>query len=649
MTIDRGHLDFLRTKAVDIGKLAVRMTTLAGSGHPSSALSLTHVVTTLMYDLMRFDPRDPWNPRADRLVLSEGHAVPIVYAAYADLGGVYGTSPEDARVLKPGDTDTLRQVGSLLDGHPNPAIGFPFFDAATGSLGQGLSCAAGLAAAARLDGLDKTIYVICGDGEVREGQIWEAVDFIADHRLDRVRLVINCNGEGQADLVSPAQSGERLARKLEAFGWRAVVVDGHDVAAVREALSTPAKDGQPVGVVARTVKGWGTKVLVGKGNHGKPLAAPQLETALAQLDEHKAGLAPAGGARTVAPQAAPRRAPRVGKLPPADFEKLLAGDGALAAFQKTRALSTRRAYGLALRELGAVSEDVVALDADVSNSTFSEYFKHRFPERFFECKIAEQNMVSAAGGLAAAGKVPFASSFGKFLSRAFDQIEMCAISGHNLKLVGSHSGVSLGADGPSQMAVTDVPFFRSFPGDAAKAGARTTTVLNPADACCAYALVEWMARSRGLVYLRTMRSDLPLLYGPSDTFDVPGARLVAPGKDLLIAATGYMVHHARALLPRLAEAGISAALLDCYTLPLPAELVLEHARASGGKVLALEDNYRALGSALAELAAEHGGIRVRSMAVERHAKSAQTAEQVFEYVGLGPDQILAEAKRLAGK
>ena len=649
MANDRPTLDALRSKAIDIGKLSVRMTTMAGSGHPSSALSLAHVVTALMFERMRFDPRDPWNAHADRLVLSEGHAVPIVYAAYAELGGVYGT-PEAPRTLTPAELDTLRQVGSLLDGHPNPAIGFPFFDAATGSLGQGLSCAAGLAAAARLDGSDKWIYCVCGDGESREGQIWEAADFIADHGLDHVRAVFNCNGEGQADLVSAAQSSERLAQKLIAFGWRTLVVDGHDLAAVRLALAEPpGGDRKPVAIVARTVKGWGSKLLQGKGNHGKPLGKAQLDEAMAQLDANRAGLEPGPLPGPARPAAGRRAAARVGALPAADFGKLLEGDGALGGFQKTSTLSTRRAYGLAIRELGAVSPDVVVLDADVSNSTFSEYFKHRHPERFFECKIAEQNMISAAGGLSAGGKIAFASTFGKFLSRAFDQIEMCAISGHPLKLVGSHSGISLGADGPSQMSVTDIPFFRSFPGDAKRAGRRNTTVLNPACATAAYKLTEWMARHDGLVYLRTMRSDLPLLYGAAEQFPVPGAKVLVHGKDLVIAATGHMVHTARAMLPRLREAGLEVGLVDCYTFPIAAEVVLAEARASGGRVITFEDNYRALGSAVAEAAAVDGGVRVRALAVEQHAKSAPSADEVFAYVGLTYDALLGAARELTGR
>ncbi len=647
MANDRATLDALRSKAIDIGKLSVRMTTMAGSGHPSSALSLGHIVSALMFERMRFDPKDPWNAHADRLVLSEGHAVPIVYAAYAELGGVYGTA-EAPRTLTTAELDTLRQVGSLLDGHPNPAIGFPFFDAATGSLGQGLSCAAGLAAAARLDGSDKWIYCLCGDGESREGQIWEAADFIADHNLVRVRAVFNCNGEGQADLVSVAQSADRLAQKLVAFGWRAILIDGHDMAAIRLALEEPAGD-KPVAIVARTVKGWGSKLLQGKGNHGKPVGRAQLDEVLAQLDANRAGLEPGALPGPGKPAAGRRAAPRVGGLPAADFAKLLEGDGALGAFQKTGTLSTRRAYGIAIRELGASSPDVVVLDADVSNSTFSEYFKHKHGERFFECKIAEQNMISAAGGFAAAGKVAFASTFGKFLSRAFDQIEMCAISGHPLKIVGSHSGISLGADGPSQMSVTDIPFFRSFPGDAKKAGRRNTTVLNPACATAAYKLTEWMAKHDGMVYLRTMRSDLPLLYGASELFPVPGAKVLAHGKDLVIAATGHMVHTAKAMLPKLREAGIEAGLVDCYTFPIAADVVLAEARAAGNRVITFEDNYRALGSAVAEAAAVDGGVRVRALAVEKHAKSAPSADEVFAYVGLTYDAVLAAARELTGK
>ncbi|UCG34339.1 MAG: hypothetical protein JSU68_06810, partial [Phycisphaerales bacterium] len=268
--------EFVLCKAVELAGHVVRMTTKAGSGHPSSGLSLAHIVTSLMYRHMRWDPADPWDERSDRLVLSAGHAVPIIYAAYADMGGKVGRNPDSARTLTIRDLDSLRELDSELDGHPNPAEGFPFFDAATGSLGQGLSVAAGLAAAARLRNIDKRIFVIIGDGEAREGQVWEAADFVVDHKLTNVCAIFNCNGEGQADDVSPQQSTESLAAKLAAFGWDAAPVDGHDPTALEPLLARAGTGSKPLAVVAQTIKGWGVPALQAGNWHGKPLPKDQL-------------------------------------------------------------------------------------------------------------------------------------------------------------------------------------------------------------------------------------------------------------------------------------------------------------------------------------------------------------------------------------
>ncbi len=642
----------LAAKAARLGSYAIRMTTLAGSGHPSSGLSLTHIATTLLYDQMRWDPKDPWHPNADRLVLSEGHAVPIVYAALADLGAAYGKSSQDAKTLSVADLDKLRTKDSILDGHPNPMLGFPFFDAATGSLGQGLSVAAGLAGAARLDNIPKNIYVLIGDGESREGQVWEAMDFVVDHKLENVHALFNCNGQGQTGAVSDQQTAEMLAKKAAAFGWLTLIVDGHDIPSLQKALDQKGAPGQPVALICKTVKGWGTKALQAKGNHGKPLTKAEMDQGMADLlaEEKKTGQD--GGASLAPEKPASRAAKQVfvmkSSLPEPDFEKLLEGDSFLESFKSKKKLGTRRAYGIALRELVKLHPQVVALDGDVSNSTFSETVKKVAPERFFECRIAEQNMVSAAGGFAASGKVPFASTFSKFFSRAMDQIELCFISGHNIKMAGSHAGISIGADGPSQMSVTDMAFFRSFPNDPKVSLPRQTmTVLNPADAVCAYKLVEWMAKHEGLVFLRTMRADLALLYKKEENFEVPGAKLLAEGKDLLICATGYMVHNALGLASKLAEKEIKAGVMDCYSLPAPNSLILDAAKKHNGRILTLEDNYKGgLGSELSEAVAFNGQAKVLSLCVQKVAKSAQTAEEVFDYAGLTQEAMVQAAQSL---
>lgn len=653
----------VHAKSAELGKLVLRMTTAAGSGHPSSALSIMHIVVTLMYKQMRWSPADPWNPNADRLVLSEGHAVPAVYAAYADLHGVVGHGPEDARPLTISDVDSLREAGSVLDGHPNPAEGFPFFDSATGSLGQGLSAAAGLGLAARLRKSERRVYCIIGDGESREGQIWEAIDFIADHHLHNVIAIFNCNGQGQADNVSPQQTADVLAAKLTAFGWDVQRVDGHDADMLLAAYARAERATRPVAIVAQTEKGWGVQGLRAKSNHGKPIAKADLEPAMAALDATAARLA--HGARfdwtptppTVrASAAAPARNVHRGTtgavaIPP--YEAALTGAHVQPAGGK---LSTRRAYGVALLALGRTDDRVVALDADVSNSTFAEMFAHHFPQRFFECKIAEQNMISAAVGLAAAGYVPFVSSFAKFLSRGFDQIEMAAITRANIKIVGSHAGISLAADGPSQMSLPDMAFFRSLgsvPAKQSKSQGQSSvrdsacTILQPADAYASFALTHVAAHHEGMVFLRTHRPDVPLLYGPDTVFDIGGCNVLASGSAVVIVSAGFMLHVCREVAAQLAGRGVNCSLIDAYALPFVPDKILAEGERCKKRYLCVEDNYcGGIGSALAEAVASHGGGKVMTMTCRRIPKSGRTPGDLLNMTGLSVEEIAAQAERM---
>lgn len=648
-----GLRELVHDRAIEISKLSVRMTTVAGSGHPSTALSLAHIVTLLMYKHMRYDPKNPWDAASDRLVLSEGHAVPVIYAAYADLGGVVGYG-DDQRELVGSDVDTLRELTSVLDGHPNPAEGFPFFDAATGSLGQGLSVGAGLALAARVAGIDKMIYVICGDGESREGQIAEGADFIVDYKLTNVCAIINCNGQGQADYVSAQQSQSVLAAKFAAYGWAVDCVDGHDVEALDAALAKAGKTDtdKPYIILAKTIKGWGVQDLQGHSNHGKPLKKEQLNKAMAELDGMRSTLkVPArvsddAFGPEVAPEATAKLSGPKGKLSAPDFEKLLAGDAFLTNYRSSKKLATRRAYGLGLRELAKLDDRVVALDGDVSNSTFANCLAQEFPDRFFECKIAEQNMVSVAAGFAASGFVPFVSTFGKFLIRACDQIEMALISRANIKFVGSHIGVTLAADGPSQMGLVDVAFFRAL-GGPIEDGEPAMVVFNPSDAVSTYKIVQLAADRRGMCYIRTMRPETAMLYPVSEQFEVGGSKVLAEGSDLLIVATGYMVHEALKALEVLKGEGIKAGLIDAYSLPINPEPILAAAGASSRLVLTLEDNYiGGLASNVAEIAAAAGNIKVNSLTVCRIPKSGKTPDELLKYCGLSKDDVVVAAKTL---
>ena len=598
---------------------------------------------------MRYDVTDPWNRGNDRLVLSIGHAVPIVYAAYADLGGVVGTSPDDARALTVDDLSSLREQSSVLDGHPNPAEGFPFFDAATGSLGQGLSVAAGLALAARQDGIVKNIYVIAGDGESREGQVWEAADFIVDHKLTNICLIVSCNAHGQAAPVSPQQSPEAIGAKLKAFGWEVAEVDGHDPEELAEAIGRTGKGNKPVAVVARTVKGWGVDSMLGKNFHGKPIPAKDLDSALAELDATGARLgAKAESSYQIQTPPAVARAVPPGKITLPSFDKALARVGLEKALTDKK-LATRVAYGAALVALGDADARVVSLDGDVSNSTFSQFFAEKHPDRFFECKIAEQNMITVGAGLAAAGKIPFAGTFAKFLARAVDQIDLATISRANLKIVGSHSGVSLGADGPSQMSLSDVAYFRSMTRAEDGRGNPLCHVFHPSDAICAYRCAELMANIQGLCYLRTHRPGVAFLYPLDETFEIGGCKQLREGKRLTLVSAGYMVHTVLDAAGRLADGGIECNVFDAYTFPLDAVPILEAAKASGGTILTVEDNYiGGLHAELAECVARTDGLTVHGMTVRRLPKSAKTANEIFTHVGVGRDQIVQKATELAG-
>jgi len=641
----------VNAKAVELTRLSYEMTAAAGSGHPTSAASLSHIVTVLMYQHMRYEPANPRHASSDRLVLSEGHAVPIIYAACADLGVHIGADPDNRRPMTRDDAMTLRAIDSVVDGHPNPVEGFPFFDTATGSLGQGLSHAAGLAAAAKADGLDKRIFCIVGDGESREGQIWEAVDFIADHDLRAVCPIFNCNVFAQSDKVSPQQTAETTAKKLEAAGFEALVIDGHSPAAVVEALKKHAEaqadeDAAPVAIVANTKKGWGSPSQQGDGHHGKPADGDDLSKALEELDQTAGSIGAMADTNLKIGMMSPGKpAPPQPDAVPA-FSEALKQFGLESVLEKGK-YATRRAYGVALRALGHANPKVVALDADVSNSTFAEMFfkDEALADRYLECRIAEQNMFSVAAGLSAAGKVPFCSTFAKFVARGYDQIEMAVNSGANFKVVGSHAGISLAADGPSQMSLPDIAWFRSFATMVRKDGYPGFYVLQPSDAYQAYALAIAAADYHGPVYMRTLRPDTEFLYGDGDQFKLGGHEVLQQGRDLLIIASGYMVHQANAALEKLDDAGIDATLVDMYSIPFNEEAILDLANENNGMVLTIEDNYGGgFGSAVADAVAASGdGFNVNQMYVRNLPKSGRSTDDVMAYCGLSVEHIVKEA------
>lgn len=644
----------IHAQAIELDKMSLEMTANAGAGHPSSCASIGHLITVLMFHTMRWSPDYPDYPTSDRLVLSEGHAVPIVYAAAIKLGVMVGKEEGSRRKLTMADMKGLREWKSELDGHPNPREGFPFFDAATGSLGQGLSVAAGLAEAARLDGLDKKIYCIVGDGESREGQISEALDYIADRKLTNLLTILNCNEYGQADRVSTQQSADTWKAKLEAMGFTVRVIDGHapnQIKAAFDSFTTLAAGSKPMVLIAKTVKGWGSATLQGGGWHGKPASGDALKKALAELDEKRvqltSSLASTDAFEIQPPANAAPREFSAGELPPLSEVMKKYDMGNVLGSGK---LATRRAYGIALRALGEINDRVVALDADVSNSTFADMFAKDadLKERFFECKIAEQNMYSVAAGLSAAGKIPFCSTFAKFVTRGYDQIEMAINSGANIKIIGSHAGISLASDGPSQMSLPDVAWFRSLSTMRDHRGNPGCYVLQPADAYAAYALTGVMAEYEGACYMRTLRPDTDLLYNDNSVFNLGGFEVLAEGRDVVLAASGYMVHEANRALDLLDKAGISATLVDMYSIPFDNDKLMDLIGANNGYVLSIEDNYGGgLGSAIADALTESGdAFTLHQLHVRRIPKSAKTPQEMLQMCSITAEDIVKAAMKM---
>ncbi|MDP6542262.1 MAG: transketolase [Phycisphaerales bacterium] len=643
----------IHARAIKLGGLSLEMCAESGSGHPTSALSIGHIVTILMYRTMRWLPNDPTNSTSDRLVLSEGHAVPALYAALADIGATVEWSGELVQ-LTPDHLSTLRVDDSPLDGHPNPEEGVRFFDAATGSLGQGLSVAAGVALAAKADDIDRKVYCIIGDGESREGQITEALDFIIDSSLVNILPIFNCNQYGQAGEVSKQQSPERITAKLEAFGFEVSCIDGHDPSEIKAAVDQFNISGrtQPMAIVAKTVKGWGVPSLQGANWHGKPVSGDQLQQALAELRETGLRLTSSLGTNTIAIQTPTKSLNRPVETPtPMNFREAMERWDMTSLLYAGK-MATRRAYGIALRSLGHTHKNVWSLDADVSNSTFSNSFANdpELEDRFVECKIAEQNMYSVGAGLSAAGKIPFCSTFAKFITRGYDQIEMAINSGANLKVVGSHSGISLAADGPSQMSLPDVAWFRSFATMKDHHGNPGCFVLQPADAWAAYALTIKMAEHNGCCYLRTFRPDVEMIYNQNTNFELGGMEVLTQGRDLLIVTAGYMVHECNKALDELDRMGVDATLLDLYSIPFDEDRLLDIANENNGNILVVEDNYGAsLGSAVADACTTSGDpFTVKQQFVRRIPKSARSPESILRMCGLHYTDIAQCAASLVG-
>jgi transketolase len=609
-------IETLREKARHLRIHSLRMTSAAGSGHPTSCLSAAELMAATFFHAMRFDPAEPNALAGDRFVLSKGHAAPILYAALAEAG-VFPLS----RLM------TLRQISSELEGHPTPLI--PGVDAATGSLGQGLSVGAGLALGARLQNSAARVYVLVGDGEMAEGNVWEAAAFAAAQGLDNLVVLADVNALGQSGRTMYRHDCDVYRRKFEAEGWAAEVVDGHDIAAVVGALDrAQAKPGKPYAIVARTEKGHGISFLADQDNwHGKPLSAEMLEKALAEIGP--APEIPKDDGRSYARKSLPT--PPAFPDPPAPEYKI------------GQSVASREAYGTGLRKLAAVHPKVYAIDGDVKNSTFSETLEKAFPDRLIQSYIAEQNMVSVAVGMAAQGLVPFAASFACFLSRAYDQVRMAAISRSNINLCGSHCGVSIGEDGPSQMGLEDIAMFRAIPGAA---------VLYPADAVCAERLTTEAARRPGICYIRTSRPKTPVLYAADETFPIPGLKVLrqSPNDQVTVVAAGVTLYEALNAADLLQAKGTGLRVIDLYCIkPLDVASLAENVRATGGRVMIVEDHYKEGGIGEAVIAGLCGAgvplTAVRQLAVDRVPHSGPPAE-LLDTFGISARHIVAAAEQL---
>ena len=605
----------LRNIATRLRIHSLRMTTAAGSGHPTTCLSAADLAAALFFNEMRFNPDDPNDPGNDEFVLSKGHAAPLLWAVYAEAGLIPTESLLD-----------LRKISSDLEGHPTPRM--PWVKAATGSLGQGLSVGAGLALGQRLDKSTARTFVLMGDGECAEGAVWEAAAFAAHARLRRLCAIVDVNRLGQSDPTMLEHDLAAYARRFKAFGWDVLTIDGHNMDKILRAFTRIGKRGKPTAVLARTFKGKGVSFLEDRnGWHGKPLKSDELARALEEL-----GDLPDVKARKFVRRPGPWRWRKPKPAASADFPR--------TAYQEKTA--TRLAYGNALLALGKVNPSVVAIDGDVKNSTYADKFFEAYPGRSFEGYIAEQNMVGLGMGLAAKGYIPFIATFAAFLARAHDQVRMAGCSFSNIKFCGSHVGVSIGEDGPSQMGLEDLAMFRSVPG---------CVVLYPSDAVSAEAAVAAMAGHKGMAYVRTTRPATPALYPAGEQFPVGGSKVLRRGdRDAVtVIAAGITVHEALKAHEELGREGLGIRVIDAYSVaPIDASGIAREVAETGGRAVVVEDHYAAGGLGEAVAAALAGRGVLRHLCIREVPRSGKP-EELLERFGINAAAIVRAAKDLAGR
>lgn len=611
--INEEKIEKLEKLARLIRYLILTSTTQAGSGHPTSSLSATDLMTALLFGrVFRFDIENTGHPNNDRLIFSKGHASPLFYALWAAAGKVTET-----------ELMMLRKFGSPLEGHTT--VAFPYVEASTGSLGQGLSIGFGMALNAKyLDKLPYRTYVLLGDSEMSEGSQWETIQIAAHYKLDNLIGIIDVNRLGQRGETMYGHDLKAYERRISSFGWETIVINGHSfpeiLHAYGKALNVSEK---PVMIIAKTIKGKGVSFIEGVSNwHGKTLNKEELSRALGELG--KVNTSVKGEIKKPEDlrheEAVPEKADEISYTP-------------------DKPVATRRAYGNALVRIFPQFPSMVVLDAEVGNSTCAEIFKKKYPERFFEMYIAEQNMVGAALGLSCRGKIPFISTFAAFFTRAFDQIRMSQYSNTNIKFAGSHAGVSIGEDGPSQMGLEDIAMFRTT---------LNSVVLYPSDAVSTERLVEEAIKHKGIVYIRTTRKDTPILYGKEEEFVIGGSKVLRRSKGDLasVIAAGITLHEALHAYEELKKEGIPIRIIDLYSIKPIDRKNLEEAARETRAIITVEDHFveggigEAVRSALAELA-----VPVHTLAVRKMPKSGKPAE-LLDYEKISRGAIIGKVKEL---
>jgi len=606
-------LDDLYDLAGQLRVDSIRASTAAGSGHPTSSMSAADLMAVLLARHFRYDWERPDDPANDHLIFSKGHASPLLYSMFKAAGVV-----SDEELIS-----GYRRFGSPLQGHPTPRL--PWVDVATGSLGQGLPDGVGVALAGRyLDELPYRVWVLCGDSEMAEGSMWEAFDKAAYYRLANLTAIVDVNRLGQRGPTELGWDLDAYARRIEGFGCRAIPIDGHDLGEIETAFAQTADADRPTVILARTRKGRGfSEIEDREGWHGRPLPAEMAERAVVELGGERhvtvRGPRPAGGSPRTRPSA----------------------EVILPRYAMGAKVATRKAFGESLAAVGARS-DVVALDGEVDNSTHAEDFAKAYPERYFEMFIAEQQLVAAAVGLSVRGYVPFAATFAAFFTRAYDFVRMAGISEVNIRLCGSHAGVEIGADGPSQMALEDLAMMRAVHG---------STVLYPSDATSTAGLVREMAERTGVVYMRTTRGAYPVLYGPDEAFPIGGAKVVrsSPDDQVTLVGAGVTLHNCLAAADQLGRDGIAARVVDLYSVkPIDTETLVTAAAATGDRLVVVEDHYPAggIGSAVLEALNDAGHpARLVHLAV-RGLPGSGTPAELMDAAGISTGHVVQAAREV---